>query len=80
LQNNTNGNYFPHSSENHSINGILLNCVQDNAEKKPQGKQDSINEADGPEEGEVIDDGDSTGIFYGKCTAGTLELRGLTKR
>ena len=44
LQTKASAKYFPHSSENHSINGILLNCVQDDAEKKLQGKQDSTNE------------------------------------
>lgn len=53
-----------------------------NAEKKPQEQKDSAkNEADGPEEGEVIDDGDSMGapvlrtkvcryFMYGGCTWG----------
>lgn len=53
-----------------------------NAEKKPQERKDSAkNEADGPEEGEVIDDGDSMGapvlrtkvcryFMYGGCTWG----------
>ncbi|XP_078365828.1 uncharacterized protein LOC144650055 [Oculina patagonica] len=55
--------------------------TQDKADKKTQEKQDSTNEADGPEEGEVIEDGDSTGALnlrrkvcryftYGGCTWG----------
>jgi len=44
LQTKARANNFPYSSQNHSINGILLNFFQDNAEKKPQGKQDSTNE------------------------------------
>lgn len=44
LQTKARANNFPHSSQNHCINAILLNFVQDNAEKKPQGKQDSTNE------------------------------------